>query len=244
MAEICIGCGKAFVRRQKAGKLQTYCSRSCYIESNRETSRQRTREWRNKNPKKCVEYAAKRLKGSRTINCKKCGKPVTAYRSDKEFCSMSCTVKYRREHTDYFRHAHEKNRERNNAYCMRHYHRTRAATPWKVLIEMAKVRGRKKGTPCDLTDAWAKARWTGKCEITGLPFEFGLTKRGPFSPSIDQIKQGQGYTQDNSRFVLWAINSFKNVGTDEQMYEIAIAITKAYSKYNAPHVEGMLSLPT
>lgn len=91
-------------------------------------------------------------------------------------------------------------------------------------LENAKNRSLKKGFPFDLTREWCERVWTGKCAVTGLPFAFGTQTHFPFSPSIDRIDSALGYTQTNCRFVLFAINSLKGTGTDEQMLQIAQAL--------------------
>jgi hypothetical protein len=46
----------------------------------------------------------------------------------------------------------------------------------------------------------------------------------PYSPSIDRINPLKGYTQDNSRWVLTAVNSFKGEMSDAEMLTIARAL--------------------
>lgn len=124
-------------------------------------------------------------------------------------------------------------REYNLAYKKAHYFRVqkkrnqaaRISSPWVSMVLAAKQRALKKNIQFDLTDDWAKERWTGRCEITNLPFELGRQIcNGPFSPSIDKINPKNGYTKDNSRFVLMAVNALKFNGTDEEMLLIAKAI--------------------
>jgi len=100
--------------------------------------------------------------------------------------------------------------------------------PWVVLVTKAIHRAKQQGLPCDLTKEWAAAKWTGKCEITGVPFRFERgQKRRFWAPSIDRIIPEAGYTQDNCRFVLWAVNCLKGVGSDAEMYEVARLITES-----------------
>lgn len=89
---------------------------------------------------------------------------------------------------------------------------------------MARVRARGASVPFDLTLEWGDAKWTGRCELTKFPFELGRTRRGAFSPSIDRIDPTKGYTEDNCRFVLWAVNVFKNNWSTEVMLQIAKAL--------------------
>lgn len=104
--------------------------------------------------------------------------------------------------------------------------------PWKAITVGAMVRAKKRGIPydSDLLE-WAAARYTGRCELTGLEFR---PNRGhgcgpaPFSPSIDRIDPLLGYTKGNCRFILHAINAMKGSGTDE---EVAF-ILRAFVEFN------------
>ncbi|MDE2097093.1 MAG: hypothetical protein KGL39_07595 [Patescibacteria group bacterium] len=102
----------------------------------------------------------------------------------------------------------------------------RNSLPWKGPVDAAIRRAKEKGLPCDIDYEWAKARWTGRCELSGIPFRVGERGTGPkfFVASIDQIIPKGGYTKENSRFVLWAINAFKYDATDEDVYQVAEAL--------------------
>ncbi|HSS25063.1 MAG TPA: hypothetical protein VLL82_11830 [Mycobacterium sp.] len=106
------------------------------------------------------------------------------------------------------------------------YQSIRKQTPWSTLLASAKTRARKKGLPFDLNSAWAQERWTGHCELTGLSFLCAQPKHSSrsFWPSIDRIHPELGYTQDNCRFVLHAVNALKGDGTDDDMAIIALAL--------------------
>lgn len=82
----------------------------------------------------------------------------------------------------------------------------------------------KRGIPFELTPEWAKARWTGRCELSDIPFDLTRSVVGFYSPSIDKIDAKLGYLPDNCRFVLFSINAFKNNGTDEDVFAAARAI--------------------
>jgi hypothetical protein len=98
--------------------------------------------------------------------------------------------------------------------------------PWKGPVDAAVRRAKERGLPCDITHEWARARWTGNCELTGLPFVVGSVGNGPrmFSASVDQITAGKGYTQGNCRFILWCVNAFKHTGTDADIFTVAEAL--------------------
>lgn len=121
-------------------------------------------------------------------------------------------------------------KEINSAYRIR----MRIEQPWKVHIATTRHRSKKEHIPFDLTDAWAKARWTGRCEITDIPFTIGVGNgpATPLSPSIDKIDPTKGYLQSNCRFVLHGVNCLKGTGDDALMFRIAQAI--ANSTYPRP----------
>jgi hypothetical protein len=104
------------------------------------------------------------------------------------------------------------------------YRNARNKQPRANPLMAARHRSLKKSFSFDLTREWAEQNWTGTCAVTGLPFEFGTSRAYPFAPSIDRKDSALGYTKDNCRFVLFAVNSFKGVGTDEQMLKIATAL--------------------
>jgi hypothetical protein len=100
-------------------------------------------------------------------------------------------------------------------------------SPWRRMIISAKQRAKAKNIPFDLTFDWGKATWTGFCALTKIPFaDRSEATSGMFSPSLDRVIPEKGYVQDNCRFVLLCVNTFKNDGTDAAMYFIAEALLK------------------
>lgn len=99
---------------------------------------------------------------------------------------------------------------------------------WIEMIKTAKDRAAKQGIPFDLTNEWGAQRWTGFCELTGLPFDdqVGKGETSPRSPSIDKIIPALGYVQTNCRFVLIAVNMMKGSGTDADVLAVAQAIVR------------------
>lgn len=148
--------------------------------------------------------------------CERCSKSFQSKLKKARFCSSKCGF---REWTD-------NNRAKYNKKMRELNYKTRVRTPWTLLIASAKLRARQKGFPFDLTREWGEKRWTGHCEVSGLPFS--IVEKAPrtlFSPTLDRIVPSGGYTQNNSRFVLWGVNAFKQNGTDADMFLIAEAIT-------------------
>ncbi len=59
----------------------------------------------------------------------------------------------------------------------------------------------------DLTKDWIQSRLEGVCELSGMPFDFLAAPRDIFTPSIDRVNSELGYTQDNCRVIVWALNA-------------------------------------
>ena len=92
------------------------------------------------------------------------------------------------------------------------------------IISLKKRHAKHKGLDFNLDVEWLLPRLEAGCELTGIPFkQAGATgRRGPdpFSLSIDRINPKAGYTKDNCRLVLWAVNRFKNDLSDSQLFNI------------------------
>jgi hypothetical protein len=78
-------------------------------------------------------------------------------------------------------------------------------------LASAKHRAAKRGLPFDLTEEWALEqinRQDCKCALTGIPFLAGgaLGRARAYAPSFDRIDNSKGYTTDNVRIVVFAIN--------------------------------------
>lgn len=108
----------------------------------------------------------------------------------------------------------------------KHKKTARLLRPYLQLMRDAKKRSIRSNIEFNLTHEWAKARWIGKCELTQIAFD--LTHGKPHavyhSPTIDRKNPLGGYTQENCRFVLYAVNLFKAKETDAKMFEIANAL--------------------
>ena len=99
----------------------------------------------------------------------------------------------------------------------------RRRKPWQKLLQCARQRAKQRGLEFSLTPEWALQHYTGYCAVTGLQFSVGLGKSGPqaFSPSIDRIDQGRGYSRDNCRFVIFAVNAIRGTMSDADMVVVA-----------------------
>jgi len=107
-----------------------------------------------------------------------------------------------------------------------HYRRRDDAKPWYLLLAKAKLRCKKSGHEFSLNSEWALARWTGKCELTGIEFDRRKGVTTMRSPSLDRINSALGYVEGNCRFILWGLNRFKGADSDADMRDIARALLR------------------
>ena len=101
-----------------------------------------------------------------------------------------------------------------------------------MLFESARSRAKKRGLKFDLTEEWVLHRVRlGYCQETRIPFDMGKPPEGcnynPYSPSIDQIRPGQGYTRNNCRLVITALNTALGRWGDDTYETVATAWLRA-----------------
>lgn len=209
---VCVECGMTFAQKPQVRPMK-FCEKLCY-----------SRYWHKK-----------KLPPFSPVNksCDVCGTIFLNKRRNGRYCSPSCyTVAWSRQHL-------EENQAKAKSWSEQHPEQVKAryriyrnrdadSRPWRYLLRSAKMRAVEKNMPFDIDETWAKARWTGCCEITRIPFRVNAINGPlPFSASIDRKESALGYTQTNSRFILWGCNGLKGSGTDADMREIAEAIFKA-----------------
>lgn len=94
-----------------------------------------------------------------------------------------------------------------------------------ALANVARHRARIRGLEFDLDPADIQRRVdAGKCELTGISFDLS-EPRSWNAPSLDRIVPALGYTRDNVRVVLYALNVMANTWGPGRILEIASAIT-------------------
>ncbi len=166
--------------------------------------------------------------------CDICGVPYAPKMKSQRYCSRFCykrawPINNRAKAVERQRLHRLANPQwyaaRQPGYSRAYRGRMVSKRPWHYLLISRRSEAARRNLEFSLTNEWAAARWTGHCEMTGLPFEQNKTKGPwPFSPSLDRIDNERGYTQDNARFILWGINALKGVGTDLDAARIAAAL--------------------
>jgi hypothetical protein len=87
-----------------------------------------------------------------------------------------------------------------------------------------------KTGPSDIDVDWIMERLDrGVCEFSGVPFVY--EPRHPHLPSIDRIDPTQpGHMKDNCRVILWGLNGFKGVASEEVFRECLEKVSAALNQ--------------
>jgi hypothetical protein len=106
--------------------------------------------------------------------------------------------------------------------------------PWRVLISNTKRRAKRRGITYELTeDDWARMRQraNNRCELTGIEFDwtrFSKKTIRPMAASCDRIDSSKGYTLDNCRLVIFAINCAMGSWGECYLYSWSKEFIKCY----------------
>lgn len=96
----------------------------------------------------------------------------------------------------------------------------------KVLVGAVKKRCKREGYEFDLDPHWLARKIKGVCELTGLPFDL-TGERRLYTPSIDRIVAGAGYTKENCRVVLLGVNiALQDWGLEEFLTVAAVLVER------------------
>lgn len=180
-----------------------------YRERHREKLREIAREWSGKNPDKRKAYLRDYYQRNKARILEQQAK---YYAENKEQRSLASKAWW------------EEAKNLGKAAEYRVARRRRMdSTPWGRVLRNAKLGARRAGVAFDLTPKWA-ASFDGLCAVSGIAFVPSFGHTGPFTPSVDRINPAGGYTQDNCRLVIWAVNRFRGEHGDEVMWAIAEAM--------------------
>ena len=119
------------------------------------------------------------------------------------------------------------NNPENRASITAWRHEWRSRSPRSSLsVSLSKALTRRPtGNPASL-DAVMKM-WKeqeGKCAISGVTMTWATGSLQSTSITLDRIDQTRGYSADNLRLACHAANTFRGRMSDDQMYEMAVAI--------------------
>lgn len=106
----------------------------------------------------------------------------------------------------------------------------------KTLLNNARKSPISQIIPCTMTlEHIVKGIEVEICSVTGFRFELGkqhqlATSRikNPYAPSVDRIDARKGYTNENTRIVIWQYNMAKGELTDAELLFLCRAIVERY----------------
>jgi hypothetical protein len=128
----------------------------------------------------------------------------------------------------------EKEKKKRRVICVKKW---RAANP----LANAMARAARKNISFELTNDWY---WEivdrGYCQASGLPFVINDKLKHPFSPSVDQIVPGGGYTFENSRITCLIFNTAKNGWHDEDVLKLSRGMVEKHGNSDSGSIDKYL----
>jgi glycerophosphoryl diester phosphodiesterase len=102
------------------------------------------------------------------------------------------------------------------------------------LLYYSRVRAKQKGLEHSITKEWLDEKTKeNKCELTNIEYNYDTTiQRNPYGPSIDRIDVSKGYTPNNCRVVIWAVNAGLGHYSEKDLYIICKEYLKVLDKSN------------
>lgn len=110
-----------------------------------------------------------------------------------------------------------------------------------ALLRTARRSNASQTTACTVTlEHIVKGIEAGICPVTGFRFELSnqhrmttLRKADPYAPSLDRIDARKGYTNENTRIVIWQYNMAKGETTDAEMLRLCRAVVENAFHFNS-----------
>jgi hypothetical protein len=192
----------------------------------------------NADPRSFLESKSALPQGAKLIRSKKCKcctieKPYDEFytnsKGNRPATCKSCTQarerhRKRQLRPDDLSEKHSRWRERRRGYA---------------LVNLARFRAKKRGLPCTLDAENIQARIDrGACEVTGIPFDLTVP-RAWNAPSLDRISTDEGYTTENTRVVIFALNVMANVWGIQRVVDVANAISEQRTRPSAALQESL-----
>lgn len=97
----------------------------------------------------------------------------------------------------------------------------------RIAVAKAKARANRKGMTFDLDSAWAielVRKNCHRCPLSGIPFLHKIEAgsfMNPFTPSIDRVDNSLGYTKENCRVIIFALNAMISDWGEKIMHMVA-----------------------
>lgn len=183
----------------------------------------------------------------RGSHCRSCNRVKCKLRRDRKLPSdAAAKAKWRQSHVTHLRqksrewyadHRDEIARIRKESSTYQdakrrdnHRGKQKIARRSKMICKGVQLRCKQRGIDFDLTPEFVESRLRSGCERTGIQFDFA-GGRGPFSPSVDRVRPGEGYTQDNVQIVVWCYNAAKGDWSHDDVVRMAKAVLRQEKKH-------------
>lgn len=162
--------------------------------------------------------------GGKYPRCKTCrGSEMIRDRSKKKTYNQ----RYYEQNSDKIKAHWFANRDQNLLRHAKYYETVRGRAV--RLINSA----RKSPDGCTLTlEHVIRGIESGNCPVTGIAFDLRTDettrtgkKANPFAPSLDRINCNLGYTNENTRVVIWQFNAMKGELSDAELFALCRQIT-------------------
>ena len=95
------------------------------------------------------------------------------------------------------------------------------------ICESALKRAKEKGIMFDITNEDVILTYT--CLFLEIPLEYGNSKCGDYSASIDRIDSSKGYIKDNIQIISMLANSMKSSASPDQLVRFSKNVLKIYN---------------
>lgn len=155
---------------------------------------------------------------TKTRVCKKCKieKPYSEFYANSKGNRSRCK--------DCTKAKSRQDKRRNPELTAARYKAWRDDNRGHALVHVARHRAKVRGMDCNLNPVDIQRRIdAGRCELSGIPFCLS-EPRAWNAPSLDRIDSDKGYTTENVRVVLYALNVMANTWGPNRILEIASAI--------------------
>ena len=120
-------------------------------------------------------------------------------------------------------------------YGYREIRKTKTLTAWaNQMWAFAEKGARGRQLDFTISKEWVRSKLEkGTCEITEISFDL-FYRNSPWVPSIDRIDSTLGYSEENCRMVVWAVNLAKGKWDDSVLLTISRAIVLNIDKLKLP----------
>lgn len=100
----------------------------------------------------------------------------------------------------------------------------------KRLLKLAKRRAKEKNIECSINEQ--NLNWTGVCPVLGVELKPCRDKCSSNSPTLDRMKNEEGYIEGNVQIISFKANSIKGNATADEIYKVALYAEQCEGKGN------------